>query len=260
MPKRDNKPPMMARYSSYGDKSSSIYLEINDIDPSVPDYTEKGHVDSVHVLDRERLDYNPRPPPEIPRVNGVHLDGANKVDAGYEKIKESQSKVPYEELGKSVNVYAKLESPKREFSDEKVEVVTGELDDTDDTYSKVVRPNKKMYHKKPGNPTDKQDDYTRLKKKIMFENDHNERINTGTDHSDLKDVIRDYEILMEDNADIYIPADEIEGIKTDHEEKNDDIAKGNEKKKNQYEAETADKEETKWYNNEEVYNSNISLS
>ena len=181
----------MARYSSYGDRTSNIYQEIRDSDPK---YSEIGHVNSVM---KKRVDYDNRPAPEIPEVSTAN--GLNRNENGYEKL-EFKTTDPDVEQGKRGNDYT---IPSEQTSPGKSEEDPG---DNRDSYLQFISEGNDTY--------DKPKDITEIIDECAKPNKRNKN---GTEDSDEGVIVEpqgihnrlDSEIIMEDNTDIYNQVDEI---------------------------------------------------
>ena len=193
------KPPTVGRHSSFGDRTSNVYQEIGDNDPSVHYYSEIGHVNAIFAKAKS-LDYDSRPAPEIPRIkNRPPLDVVDELEPGYDKIKQDKEKAE--------NGVAGYANPKREGSFRKPEDFE-EKADNDDSYSKLMESEKLEEVNEINNKYAKLDKAKKSKKKI-------DKADEGVEveHPDVRRI--GSEMIMEDNMDLYMSADETEGIKAD---------------------------------------------
>lgn len=212
----------MPRYSSH------IYDDIKD--PRNTLYTEIGRVNTI--CEKKAPDVADRPAHPIPRTNGIPpqaTGGASNLDYGYDKIRESELRdAPNNAFGeKSGNYYAKINAVTEDAT------ATEDPDGSDiNSYSKLVlsendpsvEPNKENYtqletsgggeYDKLESPTTNTDkyEYTLPNKgdtdnKVTGKNE-DEGIEVEPREIDLRRL--DSEVVMEDNVDLYISADEAE--------------------------------------------------
>ena len=176
-----------------------MYQEIGDNDPAVHYYSEIGHVNAIFAKAKS-LHYDSRPAPEIPRINNrPPLDLVDELEPGYDKIKQ--------EKDKAENGVAGYANPKREGSFRKPEEFE-EKADSDDSYSKLMESEKLEEVNEINNKYAKLDMAKKSKKQT-------DKVNEGVEveHPDVRRIGSD--MIMEDNMDLYISADETEGIKVD---------------------------------------------
>ena len=139
------------------------------------------------------MDYDSRPAPEIPGINNrAPLDVVDELEPGYDKIKEDKEKAKNGEV-------AGYATPKIEGSNQ----TSGDVDEkegSENSYSKLLESEKPEIT----------DDYAKPDK----ENKSIRKIvDVDVGHPDVRRI--GSEMIMEDNLDLYMAADETEGIKAD---------------------------------------------
>ena len=143
------------------------------------------------------MDYDSRPAPEIPGINNrAPLDVVDELEPGYDKIKEEKEKAKNGDV-------AGYATPKIEGSNQ----ISGDVDEkevSENSYSKLLESEKPEIT----------DDYAKPDKEnksIRKIDNVDEGVDVG--HPNVRRI--GSEMIMEDNMDLYMSADETEGIKAD---------------------------------------------